>query len=202
MTDSSVVKLGLRNRGMGGFRYPNSWSSPLQFLDSLCVSAGVEVDVTGVELTPKKSGSAYSQTEWVELISSALVAASVSTAYCRDDRAVLQDAIVCRDVPEVTISFRNMTAELLRESRKAQRKKRKGPRDFGEGHAKVTYLASIDANDLENMFRVSSLLSFFSCATSLFIECAVRRLPDQEAEGVLLGTIEAISDVVEKFYFG
>ena len=202
VASSSVVKFSLGKRGHGCLKRPALWGPPLFHLQDLCVSTGVEVDLLAVDLIPQQDSSFYTPEQWLELISSALVASAISAAYCHDNRAILKDACVAREEPEVRISFRNMTSSLLRESLQRQGKKRKGSRDFSEGHACLLYLADMTAADLENLFRLSSLLSFFSCSTSLFIDSTIRRTADQSTHQVMRAGIEAVADVVEMFYFG
>jgi hypothetical protein len=197
---SSVVKLRLLGRDQGGLAVPTSWGTPLHHLQLLCRLTGVDVDLRAVGLLPRR-GEAYSEAQWVELMSSALVAASIAAAYMCDERAQLIDASVRRDEPQIEVTFLNMTSELLSSTRQ-EREFGRAEEDFAEGHAKVSYVASMGVEDLDNMFRVSSLLSFFSCTASLFIRAKVHRGADQSPQQVLTATIETVSDTIEAFYFG
>jgi hypothetical protein len=161
------------------------------------------VDLRLVNLIPQQGGSFYTPTQWVGLMTSALAASAIGAAYCRDDRAVLQDAYVTRAIPKIEISFRNMTSQLLMECRARQKQGGGTSGGFGEGNACVAFLdKNMAVADLENLLHLSSFLSFLSCSTSLFIEASIGRVQEQSPQQVMIGAIDAISDAVELFYFG
>lgn len=201
LNPSSIVRLRLLSRGQGDLRVPTSWGAPLHHLKLLCELTGVEIDLREVALLPKRSDS-YTNGQWLELMSSALVAAGISAAYMSDERAMLVDATVRREQPEVEVMFKNMTSDLLALCPRRCREARSAQQEFGEGNARVVYLSEMEEHDLDNVLRVSSLLSFFSMAASLFVRATMRRQPEQSPEQVLRAAIECLSDAIEAFYFG